>query len=47
VVEQQDRGKQDDGGNEAEQRPGIIVIAEQRRTIAGVAGQDVQQHLPG
>ena len=47
AVEQQDRGNQDDGGNEAEQRPGIIVIAEQRRTIAGVAGHDVQQHLPG
>ena len=38
-------GDQDDGRRKADEGPGVIVIAEQRRAIAGIARHDVQQDL--
>ena len=39
AIEQQDRGEQHDGGDEADQRPAIIMIAEQCRPVAGAPGR--------
>ena len=43
AVEQQHRRNQHGRDGEADEGPGVIVIAEQRRAVAGVVRHDVQQ----
>ena len=43
--EKQHRGACRDRGDEAEERPGVKVVAEQRRAVTRVARHDMQKHL--
>src|SRR5262245_66624681 len=40
AVDREHRGERDDGNGEADERPRVVVIAEQCRAVAGIAGHD-------